>query len=162
MPWRRHLRKSRENDPLSALSAPGDDFAGQSPPVGAALGLGIASLVLGVLAVVTICIPIVPLAIAGVGMVLALIGMAFSARRGGAAMPIIGAVVCAVPIVLVVGTYAGICTLSFFGRPGTPTGPGPTTTSIRSSTGPATSEPSPAVDAPASEPSGRSDQPHEK
>jgi hypothetical protein len=138
---------------------------GNRRPSGAALGLGIASLVLGVLAVVTICIPVVPLAIAGLGMVLALVGMVFSARRGGVAMPIIGAVVCAVPIVLVVGTYAGICTLSFFGRPGTPTGPGPTTTtttSMSSSTGPAASEPSSTGGGAGSDPPGGSDARREK
>ena len=114
---------------------------GDRRPSGVALGFGIAALVLGALGLLTICVPIVPLLIAGLGMVLALVGMAFSARRGGAAMPIIGAIVCAVPIVLVVGTYAGICTLGFFGRPGTPTGPGPTTTRVPASTAPATSEP---------------------
>src|SRR5205085_2817277 len=80
---------------------------GDRRPSGAALGFGIAALVLGTLGLLTICVPVVPLLIAGMGMVLALVGMAFSARRGGAAMPIIGAIVCAVPIVLVVGTYVG-------------------------------------------------------
>lgn len=120
-------------------------------PSGVALGLGIASLVLGVLGVLTICIPIVPVLIAGLGMLLALIGMAFSARRGGVVMPIIGAIVCAVPIVLVVGTYAGVITLELLGRGGTPTGPGPTTTwapasTAPSSTAPSTTEPSPPAD----------------
>jgi hypothetical protein len=78
--------------------------------------------------------------------VLALVGMALSARRGGVVMPIVGAIVCAVPIVLVVGTYAGLITLGLLGRPGTPTGPGPTTTWTSPSTAPSTTEPSPPPD----------------
>jgi hypothetical protein len=108
------------------------------------LGFGIAALVFGMLGVLTICIPVVPVVIAGLGMVLALVGMACSARRGGILMPIIGAIVCAVPIVLVVGTYAGLFALAVFGRPGTPTGPGPTTIWVPSATAPATTGPSSA------------------
>jgi len=125
---------------------PYQQHPGMSPnnrgPSGAALGLGIASLVFGMLGVLTICIPVVPVLIAGLGMVLALVGMAFSARRGGVVMPIIGAIACAVPIVLVVGPYAGVITLELMGRGGTPTGPGSTIYSVPTSTAPSSTAPS--------------------